>query len=451
MSAEMQGKQHDWASARVDAPAQVEAPSDLAHHGELSFRHRLVYRSVALLLVLYFALWVVFAALFEPNLQFYSYYAVNYDHGFVRRGLAGEIADVFPPELYFTGLLFLRWVVPVLFATAVAGMVWRIGVRSGWFERRVMLALLLPMLPFGIVRAIVLPTPDLLGEAVLAAFAVVLLRCRTDRSVILASASYGAMTALLTLVHEAIPLLQALGAVLAIVVLVPRPIRVQRFGALTAVAPGAIVALFMALVGRSNASAHCDSLPRRPVEFPILLSPGQIFKGEQAYTDYHDWTCRFITVTTRNTPIGSFDQVGWAPWVSSTITGVVIVAVTLILMRVVAAVPFAHVLRAMQGRRLWALISILMLLPVFATSSDWARWWTAISFDVGIVYALFASRHPGSRQPANRRTRVGFAAALVGLALFPAVIGAGAAIMVQPLLAQCDELSNNPQWVGICP
>jgi len=76
--------------------------------------------------------------------------------GFVRRGLAGEILDLFPADLYFTGLLILRWLVPALFGVGIAAVAWTVAVRFGRSERRLMLALLIPMLPLGFVHAVAL-------------------------------------------------------------------------------------------------------------------------------------------------------------------------------------------------------------------------------------------------------------------------------------------------------
>ncbi len=148
-----------------------------------------------------------------------------------------------------------------------------------------MLALLLPLLPLGIVHAIVLPTPDLFGGAALAAFAVVLTAVETDRSLLVASGIYGLVTAVLTLLHEAIPFLQALGAVLAIVALTHGSAKAQRLSALVAVVPGLLVALATALLRRRDVSAQCDHLPHKAVAW----SPGQTMSGQHAYTDYHDW------------------------------------------------------------------------------------------------------------------------------------------------------------------
>lgn len=428
----------------------TEAPLRAPQSNRLSTRRRLVYAVVGLTLLLYMMLWVGFASIFEPNLQFFSYYAIDYSQGFVRRGLAGEILDLFSAAHYFTGLLVLRWLVPALFVAGIAAVAWTVAVRFGRSERRLMLALLIPMLPFGFVHAVVLPTPDLLGGAALAVFAMVLASAKTDRSVLFASGIYGMTTGVLTLIHEAVPFLQALGAVLAIVV-VRGSVRTQRLSALLAVTPGLLVVLAIALLGRRDAASQCARLPHRAIDFPRKLSPGQILSGEHAYTDYHDWTCRFITVTTGKSPFVGPGPLGWGPWIVSTLAGLVIFAVTMLFISGISGVPFRRFCQAAQSRISWVLLAALLLLPVFATSSDWTRWWLAISFDVGVVYLLYASRQSESSRPATRRTQVFFAVAIILLALFPILTGISSEQLLQQKLDRCPELATNPQWVGICP
>lgn len=123
----------------------TEEPLRSLQSNEPRTRRRLVYAIVGLLLLLYMTFWVAFASVFEPNLQFFSYYAIDYSQGFVRRGLAGEILDLFPADLYFTGLLILRWIVPALFVVGIAEVAWTVAVRFGRSERRLMLALLIPV------------------------------------------------------------------------------------------------------------------------------------------------------------------------------------------------------------------------------------------------------------------------------------------------------------------
>lgn len=414
---------------------------------EPSTQRRLVYALVGLLVLMYLASWVFFASVYEPNLQFFAYYAVDYSQGFVRRGLGGAILDPFPADLYFTGLLIFRWLVPTLFGVGIAAVAWTVAVRFGRSERRLMLALLTLVLPLGFVHAVMLPTPDLVGEAALAVFAVVLASARRDRTLPVASGVYGVTIAVLTLLHEAVPFLQALGAVLAIVVLVGCSAKIQRLSALLAVAPGLAVALAIALLRRRDVSPQCARLPHRAVRW----APGQAPSGERAYVDYHDWTCRFITVTTRKTPFIGPDQIGWGPLIMSTLAGMVILTLTMLAIRGISGVPFRRVRHAVRGRLSWVILAALLLLPVYATSADWTRWWIAISFDVGVVYLLYVSRQPESARPATRGTRIWFAVAVVFFTLSPIPAAINTGQSVRTLVTRCSQLANDPMWVGICP
>ena len=426
---------------------ETEEPPIVLRSNEPSTRRGLVYAIVGLLVLLYMASWVVFTSVYEPNLQFFPYYAVDYGQGLVRRGLGGEILDLFPADLYFTGLLILRWLVPALFGVGIAAVAWAVAVRFGRSERRLMLALLTPMLPLGFVHAVVLPTPDLIGEAALAVFAVVLASAKTDRSLSVASGIYGTTVAVLTLIHEAVPFLQALGAILAIVVLVHGSVKNRRLSALLAVAPGLVVAAAIALLRRQDVSSHCSRLPHRAIRW----APGRTPRGEHAYVDYHDWACRFITVTTRKTPFIGPNQIGWAPLIMSTVAGIVILTLTMLAIRGISGVPFGRFRQAVQGWLLWVTLAALFLLPVFATSADWTRWWIAISFDVGVVYLLYAGRQPESNRSATRRTRVFFAVAIVFFALSQILAAINTEQSVRGLVTRCSQLVNDPMWVGICP
>lgn len=399
------------------------------------------------MVLLYLTSWIVFASVYEPNLQFFAYYAVDYSQGFVRRGLGGELLGLFPADHYFTGLLILRWLVPTLFGVGVAAVMWAVAARFGRSERRLMLALLIPMLPLGFVHAVVLPTPDLVGEGVLAVFAVVLASAKSARSVQLASGIYGIATAVLTLIHEAVPFLQALGAILAIVVLARGIGKGQRLSALLAVAPGLLVAVTIALVRQRDVSSHCARLPHRTVGW----APGQTLSGKKAFADYHDWTCRFITVTSGKTPFVGDSPIGWAPLIMSAIAGIVVFALTMLVIRAVSGVPWGLFRQAAQERLSWVILAALLVLPVFATSADWARWWLAISFDVGVVYLLYASRRPESARSATGRTRVFFGVVMIFLASFTVLLGINAEQSVQHLVTRCPELATDPMWVGICP
>lgn len=384
---------------------------------------RFIYIVVGLALAAYTALWVAAAAIYAPTMQWFSYYVVDYRMGFVRRGLGGEIVDLFPSSQYFTVLLTLRWFVPALFILSLIAVAWTVAARFGRAERRLMLALLIPVLPFGVVHAIALPTPNLLGGAALALFAVALTFVNTDRSIMFSSAIYGFTIALLSLIHEAVGLLLPLGAILAVIVLARhRSIKVQRFSAILAVVPGLAVVITVMLVGRRDVTAQCERLPHVAVEWPVNLPMNQILAGQHAYTDYHDWVCSQI-IALLNVPAAEvvkvWAHVSAAAMFMTTLFGVAVLAATLFIINKFSGVPFRRFCGLLRGRLWWVIFGIALLLPVFATGADWVRWWVAISFDVGAVYVLYAASQPESAQPATRRTRVFFAAVLIVLLLIP--------------------------------
>jgi hypothetical protein len=133
------------------------------------------------------------------------------------------------------------------------------------------------------------------------------------------------------------------------------------------------------------------------------------------------------------------------------LAGIVVLTLTMPVIRGISSVPFGRFRQAVQGRVPWVTLGALLLVPVFATSADWVRWWLAISFDVGVVYLLYASRQPESTRSATRRTRVSFAVVLVFLALLPILAGVKAEHSMQFLVTRCSQLANDPMWVGICP
>lgn len=401
----------------------IEADGAAKRANQISSRRKRVYAIVGLALAAYMVILIYLTSVYLPNIQWYSYYVINYGNGFVRRGLAGEILDLFSPDHYFTGLLLLRWLVPVIFVAGLVAVAWRVAVGAGNSQRSLMLALLIPLLPFGFVHAVVLPTPNLLGATVLTVFAVALTSLTTDRAIVLASAAYGFTTALLTLIHEAIPFLYSLGAIAAIVVLVHSSIHVQRLSASLATVPGLVVALSITLLGHRDVASQCDRLPHKPMDSKLGLSLSQILDGQHAYKDFHDWTCRvFVTRMFDRTPldmVGGFTKFGLAPWIMSTIFGIAVFAMTILLIRGVSGVPFGQFCTVLRTRALWVFAAALLVLPLYATTSDWVRWWVAVSFDIALIYLLYASVQPESKHLPTQRTRVLFTVAIVLLALFP--------------------------------
>lgn len=289
-----------------------------------------------------------------------------------------------------------------------------------------MLSLLIPVLPFGFFATINGAQTDLLAGAALAAFAVALVSARGDGHVLLASASYGGTIALVTLIHEASPLLYSLGAVIAIVVLSAHsPMKVQRLGVVLAVVPGLVVAPAVALFGRRGISSQlCAFVPHRAVNWPAAghLSTDQIMSGQRFFVDYHDWVCRNVIEKMDQTPIDAAKYAvsfGVLALIGSTLLGIVIFASTILAIRYVSEVPFARFRQVLHGRLVWVIVAAAIMLPLFATTTDWTRWWVRITFEVGIVYLLYASSQAESASPPTRRTYVIFAVSLVLFALVP--------------------------------
>jgi hypothetical protein len=406
---------------------------------EVSSRRRLGYNIVALLLVLWLALTLAHVIVHEPQIWWFTYFSVDYRLGFVRRGLAGEILDFFPAHLYFTGLLTLRWLVSTLFIIGLAAVAWTVAVKFGRSERRLMLALLIPVLPFGFAAAIYAPHPDLLAGAALAAFAATLASVKEDRTILSASACYGFTTALLTLIHEAIPLLYSLGAIVAIVALgMHSPIKVQRLSALLAVVPGLVVGLAIGFFGRRGVSSQlCARVPHRAVNWPPAgqQASHQMARGQAFYVDYHDFVCRNVITKFDQTPADGareIARVGAVPLTISMVFGIVVFTVTILAINRISGVPFRRFCHVLRGRLVWVTLAALLLLTVFTTATDWSRWWVRISFDVGMVYLLYASGQPEAAQPPTRRTRVIFAVGIILFACYP--IGALPSLGMPPLV-----------------
>jgi hypothetical protein len=396
-------------------------PSTAVSHG-----HRRGYVILGVLLVLWVAVLMAIALTVIPDGYWYSYYSVDYTLGFVRRGLAGEFVGVFPRERYFDGLRVLRWFPTVFFSLGLAAVAWTVAIRSGRSERRLMMALLIPVLPFGFAFGLFSARPDLFGAAALAGFAVALTTAATARSVVVASVVYGLAIAVLTLAHEAIPFLFGLGAIAALTVFARQfGEKVFRVSAAIALAPGLMTALVVAALGRRGHSAQlCQLVPHGPTNHPLAGKPtvGQLLRGFHYYVDYHDWVCRAI--------LPLFDQslgdaarfvgsLGVGALAASTAFGVGVLAIAILAISHVSGVPFGRFRKLLQERPVGLVIGFALVLPVFVTGVDWIRWWVIIAFDIGIVFLLYAAGQPEADRPATRRTLTVFAIGAVLLAVFP--------------------------------
>lgn len=389
----------------------------------------LFYVGIAVAIAMWSAA-VLFVAINVVPIDVYwmSYYAVDYTFGFVRRGLAGELVGLIPGD-YFAASLGLRWLSTGIYLcglAVVAGVV-LFGRRRS--ERRLMVAMLIPLLPFGIPFAAYSARPDLFGAAALAMFAVALAFARSRAVTLAWCAGYGLVIVALTLVHEAIGLQFALGAVLAIVVLGGGLGMARRPGVLLAVMPGVFTAVMVAAFGRHGvASQLCSAVPHHmmPNPFATITSPPTlvqyVFGAQQSQTDYHSWVCRNVI------PIYDYGivdamrivaHIGVVGLAASLVFGAGAFVATMYGISGVSGVPVRAFIDELRGRVAWVAAGLLLIVPVFLTGFDWTRWLIIVSFDVAIVFTIFAARRPEIEQPPTPKALRLFVCLVIVLALIP--------------------------------
>jgi hypothetical protein len=396
------------------------------HSTDISRAGKRGYAIAGLLLVLWACTLTLIAVTVVPDGYWFSYYSVDYTLGFVRRGLAGELVGLIPSNDYFTSLRILRWFPTVVFVLGLGVVAWTVAVSSGRSERRLMMALLIPVLPFGFAFALFSARPDLFGATALAGFAVALKFSSTERSTLIACAVYGGITAVLTLTHEAIPFLFGLGALVSLIVLARQDReKTLRLGAILAIGPGLVTALAVAVLGRRGLSSQfCELVPHGPMNHPLAGEPSlsELLRGFRFNVDYHDWLCRNIlplydqTFTDGARFVAS---IGVIALTASAAFGIALFAVSILAISHVSGVPFSRMRSLLRNRIVWVLIGLALIVPIFVTGVDWIRWWVMITFDVGIVFLLFASSEQESRLPPTRRTRIVFACGAILLAVLP--------------------------------
>lgn len=392
----------------------------------LSKGRRRLYVVLAGLLACWAAILTALNLTLIPDVYWYSYYAIDYTVGFLRRGLAGELVGLLPGDDAFPKQRVGRWVSSGAFFIALAVLAWWIAVRSGRSERRLQLALLIIVLPFGFAFGLLQAGSSLFGGTALIGFAVGVARARSDRSVLLTSAIFGAVTAVLVLIHEAIPLLFGLGVIATLVVLANQVRRNTLWASCVLVlGPGLLTALAVAAFGRHGvADELCALIPHAQVNNPLAGKPtlGQLLSGFRYYDDYHDWACRNITPFYNRDLLDGIRYVGRlgiAGMIVNTVFGVTVLAITIVAIGVVSGVPSRRLLAIMRQQWLLVAFGLFLTVPVFMTGVDWVRWWVSISLDVGVVYLLYASRQSEVDLPPTRRTTRAFIGIVIGLALIP--------------------------------
>jgi hypothetical protein len=383
------------------------------------------YLTFSLMLV-WMALLLAIATTVVPDGYFYSYFSVDYSQGFIRRGLAGEALQLFARDDYFGALRVARWILTGAFSLGLAALMWSVLARGDRSERKVQLALLIPVLPFGFAFGLFSARTDLLGAAALAAFAVSLTTLDTRRATVILSAVYGAVMAILTLMHEATPFLFGLGAIAALTVLA-RGLSSGTFHLCAALAlgPGLATALAVTVLGERGVSgALCQSVPHGPMNHPLAGKPtlSQMLAGFRYEVDYHDWMCRAI--------LPLFDQsfgdalrfvrsIGVLALSGSTLFGIGVLAVSMYLIAQASGVPVARFRDVLLTQKAAVILGLVLFVPVFLTGVDWIRWWATIAYNLGVVFVLYATRQPELSEPPTRRSTTIVAVAGTALALLP--------------------------------
>lgn len=357
-----------------------------------------------------------------------SYYAVDYSSGFVRRGLAGAIVSAFPAEYYFPMSYTMMWGAVVLYCIGLAAVAWRILDRGRLSERRVMICLLIPVLPFAITFALFGPRPELYAAGFLLIFATALTRVGSIRGRLGSSAGFGLAIAALGLFHEAIPLEFALGAVLAITVLSTGMKPATRALCVSlAVLPGLFVTAAVAVFGRRDvASELCERVPhgfiRDPWGVPGDRITDYLMGRYNSVSDYHDWVCeRVIPFFGADFSAGvhTVMRLGLPILAASFLHGLIVCALTLWLINFFTRVPFREFIRNVRGGLWLPILAAGFMVPIFASGTDWIRWWTVILINIAGVYLVFASGRTEIETPVTRRDVTWFIVVLVLLALIP--------------------------------
>ena len=390
-----------------------------------------LYASVPIAILLW-ATGILFLAvkIVPVDVYWISYYAVDYTFGFVRRGLAGEIVSLAPDGYYFDAAIAMRWVSTGVYLVSLAAVMGLVLFRGQRSERKMMLAWLIPVLPFAIPFSLYSARPDLFGAATLVVLGISLTFVKTPRCALACCAAYGCLAAVLGLIHEAIALEFSFGAILAVLVLAGglTP-AVQRRCVLLAIGPGLAIALLVAVFGRHDIGPKlCSVVPHRTMEnplatvtsFPRLMD--YVFTAQRSQTDYHDWVCRNVLPIYNYSITGAMKVVagiGVVPLLTSFVFGLLALAVTVYSIAHFSGVSLSSFLRPLQGRPAWPAFGLVLMIPVFLTGFDWTRWLIIISFNIVIVYILYALGRPELDEKPTNKTVQAFVLLVAALALIP--------------------------------
>ncbi len=364
-------------------------------------------------------------ALYPTAVYWMTYYVPNYAFGFVRRGLGGEIIRMLPDADYFPAVYTMMWAPAVVWSVALAALIWLILSSGERSARRVMLALLVPVLPFAFSYAVYTPRPELYAMSALVGLGIALTRLQSDRSKLIVSAVYGVTIAVLALIHEGIPLEVALGALLAIYVL-PAQLapRLRRLCATAAVGPGVGAILAVAAFSRKDVGTQlCEQIPHRQIADPFPSDHLAYLSGRpETTTDFHAWVCNFersivdARVTDGLHKVGSF---GAGPLIASFVVGLLYFAISTWATKSVSGLSFSALFGEVRGKLTAPILGLAAMAPLFMTAVDWTRWWVLITFNVVLVCILYTISRPEIDEPTTRRHMRIFLCVIAAFAVIP--------------------------------
>jgi hypothetical protein len=89
------------------------------------------------------------------------------------------------------------------------------------------------------------------------------------------------------------------------------------------------------------------------------------------------------------------------------------------MIRYCSGVPVSAFLNEFRNNLVSPVLALALAIPLFVTAVDWTRWWVLITFDVGIVYILYAIYRPEIEQTPSRRNVLVFVWVVILLAVIP--------------------------------
>ncbi len=352
-----------------------------------------------------------------------SYYVADYRFGFIRRGLAGELVGPIGDPGFFLRATILRWTITASYL-AVLLLLSVLILRGGRSERRAMVALLPPVLSFGVPFAVFSARPDLLCATALMALAVGI--SGWPHRALQWSAAYGVVTTVLAFLHEAIPLEFAFGAALSIYLLAPTLTAARRrLSAAVAICPALLAIVVIALFSRRNSAAQlCSQVPHQ--QLPMMVSFGDfkryLHTGELQRRDYHDWVCRWYLPLFDHDALYGAETVlkrGVDGLLVSLAVGAIALVACVAAVQYLSGVSFFGFLAGLRGSWAVPVGALLLVVPVFITGFDWTRWMLVITFDLTVVYLMYLRNRPELDRPPTTRTVVAFVLIVLAFMLFP--------------------------------